>query len=94
MRQTALRSSIPKAQLRSSFRKYSTSPPQPPAAKSNTGLLVGLGAALLVGGVGAYYYGTNPAGVPGVVQAAKAATKFTPTKEDYQKVLHAYTGSL
>ncbi|KAF7357697.1 Peroxidase [Mycena venus] len=85
-RRTAFRAAaVPRAArntpTRAAFRKYSTPPPAP-EAKSNTGLIVGALAAVVAGG-GAYYLFSGNADP---VQAVKAATKFTPTQEDYQKV--------
>ncbi|KAG1861575.1 heme peroxidase [Suillus subalutaceus] len=65
----------------------------PPAAKSNTGLYVGLGAVVLGGGVAYYLYGSSSetakvtsTALKSAAQSAKVATNFVPTKEDYQKV--------
>ncbi|KAI8992970.1 heme peroxidase [Trametes punicea] len=63
-----------------------------PAFRSNAVLLGALGAAT-VGGVAFWIYTSNSdtakeagTAVKSGVQSAKAATNFTPTKEDYQKV--------
>lgn len=71
-------------------RRYSTPPPSP-QAKSNTGLYIGIGAA--VAGLGlAYYYLDTVSGkeagtaVKSGVQAAKVKVNFVPSKEDYIKV--------
>ncbi|KAG1725426.1 heme peroxidase [Suillus paluster] len=92
LRRQALSASFRRAELRtSSFRKYSTE--APPAAKSNTGLYVGLGAAILGGGVAYYLYSSSSetakatsTALKSVAQSAKVATNFVPTKGDYQKV--------
>ncbi|KAI0630420.1 cytochrome c peroxidase [Trametes polyzona] len=74
------------------FRKYSTETPQPPKKSSNAALLGALGVAA-IGGVGFWVYASNSdsareagTAVRSGVQAAKVATNFVPTKEDYQKV--------
>ncbi|KAH7889082.1 heme peroxidase [Phlebopus sp. FC_14] len=91
IRKTVFSASFRRAEVRaSSFRKFSTAPPSAP--KSNTALYAGLGAVAFTGV--AYYLYTSSSdtaqeastGVKSAVQAAKAATKFTPTKDDYQKV--------
>ncbi|KZO98799.1 class II peroxidase [Calocera viscosa TUFC12733] len=73
-------------------RGYATAP----GGGSNT-LLYLLGAAAVAGG-GYWYYSAGSASNVGkeagtaaksVAQAVKAATKFTPTKDDYQKVYNA-----
>ena len=71
------------------FRKYST---EPPKKSSNAALFGALGAAT-VGGIAFWVYASNSdsakeagSAVRSGVQSAKAATNFTPTKEDYQKV--------
>ncbi|KAH9040182.1 heme peroxidase [Lactarius pseudohatsudake] len=77
---------IPKASFRSSFRKYSTE--APPPKSSNTALYATIGLAL-VGGIGYYTYSSSDTAATTAksgVQATKAALKFTPTKDDYQKV--------
>ncbi|KAG1790070.1 heme peroxidase [Suillus plorans] len=92
LRRQALSASFKRPQLRtSSFRKYSTE--APPAAKSNTGLYVGLGAVVLGGGVAYYLYDSSSetakvtsSALKSAAQSAKVATNFVPTKEDYQKV--------
>ncbi|KAF8835347.1 cytochrome c peroxidase [Paxillus ammoniavirescens] len=75
-----------------SFRKFSTEVP-PPAPKTNTALYAGLGAVAF-GGVAYYLYTSSSdtakeasTAVKSAAQTAKVATKFTPTKADYQKVL-------
>jgi cytochrome c peroxidase len=69
-----------------SFRKFSTEVPPPP--KSNIGLYAGLGS-LAFSGV-AYYFYTSSSDTKEASTVAKSAaqtaTKFTPTKADYQKV--------
>ncbi|KAG5639032.1 hypothetical protein H0H81_007645 [Sphagnurus paluster] len=76
--------SIPRAQFRSSYRHYSTPPPE---AKSNNNLLIGLGAVAGIGGLSFYYYSsTRDAELKSGLQAAKVKANFVPTKEDYQKV--------
>ena len=86
LRQAALTGtrSIPRAQLRASFRKYSTTPP--PAAKSNTTLWIGLGAVAGVGGLAFYFYENERNAVKSGIQVAKVKANFAPTKDDYQKV--------
>ncbi|RDB16907.1 Cytochrome c peroxidase, mitochondrial [Hypsizygus marmoreus] len=91
LRSAALTSarSVPRAQFRSAFRKYSTTPPPPAQKSSSKTLLLSLGAAAGVGAVAFYYYGDSREAVTALksgVQAAKAKTNFVPTKEDYQKV--------
>ena len=69
-------------------RKFSTPPPAPEAkAASNTGLYIGLGAAV-AGGLGYYLYSSNDASnaLKSGVQVAKVKTNTAPTKEDYIKV--------
>lgn len=75
--------SAPQAQFRSTFRKYSTTPPH--SDKSSTGLLIGIGAIAGVGGAAYYLYGNQNA-VKSGVQVAKVKAHFVPTKEDYQQV--------
>ncbi|KZP34409.1 class II peroxidase [Athelia psychrophila] len=82
---------VPKSQLRSSFRRYTTETP-PPKASSNAGLYFGLGAVAL-GGVGYYLFSSESnaaketvSAAKGGIQAAKAKANFVPTQEDYQKV--------
>jgi hypothetical protein len=92
LRRQIFSASFKRAELRtSSFRKYSTNPP--PAAKSSTGLYVGLGAVAVGGGLAYYLYASSSdtaketsTALKSAAQSAKAATKFVPTKEDYQKV--------
>lgn len=92
MRRAVLSTSFPKAQLRTSIRRYSTSPNPPPASKSNFGLYAALGVAA-IGGVGFYLYSSNSdtareavSALKSGVQVGKAKTGFTPTIDDYQKV--------
>nr|GAT58905.1 predicted protein [Mycena chlorophos] len=66
---------------RIAFRKYSTEPVSAP--KSNTGLIAGVAAAVLLGG-GAYFLLSGDDSAPGAVKA-----KFVPTQDDYQKVYNA-----
>ena len=92
LRRQVFSGSFRRAELRtSSFRKYSTE--APPAAKSNTGLYVGLGAVVVGGGLAYYLYTsssetskTTSTALKSAAQSTKVATKFVPTKEDYQKV--------
>jgi cytochrome c peroxidase len=90
LRKAAFSVPIPKAQLRTSFRKFSTPPPPPPPKNSKTGLYLGIGAAVAAGGFAYYYFGLSAeeAGTAfkSGVQIAKVATKFVPTQADYQKV--------
>jgi cytochrome c peroxidase len=75
------------------FRKFATESAPPPAPKSsNTLLYAGIGAAAF-GGVTWYIFASDSdtAKTAGTAaksgaQAVKAATHFTPTKEDYIKV--------
>ncbi|CDO76660.1 hypothetical protein BN946_scf184695.g1 [Trametes cinnabarina] len=74
------------------FRRFSTEAPQTPKKTSNTVLFGALGVAA-VGGVAFWVYASNSdsareagSAVRSGVQSAKAATNFTPSKEDYQKV--------
>ncbi|KIJ49508.1 class II peroxidase [Sphaerobolus stellatus SS14] len=97
---------IPRAVLRSRTnfrlptpRKYSTqtggeAPKSAP--KSNTGLYLGIAGALALAG-GAYYVlspGKAETAAKTAIQSAKAATHFTPTKEDYQKVYNTIASML
>jgi cytochrome c peroxidase len=92
IRRQVFSASFKRAELRtSSFRKYSTNPP--PAAKSSTGLYVGLGAIAVGGGIAYYLYASSSdaakeasTALKSAAQSAKVATKFVPTKEDFQKV--------
>lgn len=86
---------FPRAQLkvtsRPSFRKFSTPPSPPPAPKkSNTGLYLGLGAAIAAGGFAYYYFegSGKEAGsaIKAGVQVVKAKANFVPSQADYQKV--------
>jgi len=85
---------LPKAQFRSTFaRKYSTTPPPPAgeAAKSSTGLYLGLGG-VAAAGIAYYFFATDSGKETGTsvksgVQSAKVAANFVPTKEDYIKVI-------
>ena len=74
--------------FRASFRRFnSTEAPKPP--KSDTGLYAGIAGGALLAGIGFYYYsqGMNPlTAAKSGAQAAKVATNFVPSKEDYQKV--------
>lgn len=94
LRRAAFAASVPRAaRSRPSFRQYTTQPPPPQPAKSNIVLYAGLSAALVAAGTAFYFY-TDTGKEIGTaaksgVQVAKVKTKFTPTKEDYQKVLHA-----
>lgn len=74
------------AQVRpSSFRGFSTETPPPP--KQNVGLYAGLGA-VAVGGV-AYYLFNSSSDSSKAPSIAVQATKFVPTKADYEKVCWA-----
>jgi cytochrome c peroxidase len=92
IRKAAFSVSIPKAQLRTTFRTFSTPPTPPPPKTKNTAFFTGLGAAAAVG-IAFYFYTSTDAGkeagsaVKSGIQAAKVKAKFTPTKDDYQKVL-------
>jgi cytochrome c peroxidase len=84
---------LPRAQFRSAFNRNfseSTPPPDSGAKSSNTLLYLGLGAAA-AGGLAYYFYNTESGKEAGTairsgVQAAKVATNFVPTKDDYTKV--------
>ncbi|KAJ7058569.1 heme peroxidase [Mycena amicta] len=86
IRRTTLRAAIPRysavAGPRVAFRKYSTEPESSPKS-TNTGLIAGVAAAVLVGG-GAYYLLSGDAKAPAAVKA-----NFVPSQEDYQKVYNA-----
>jgi cytochrome c peroxidase len=72
------------AQVRaSSFRGFSTEAPPPPP-KQHLGLYAGLGAVAF-GGV-AYYLLNSSSDSPVAKATATPATKFVPTKADYDKV--------
>jgi cytochrome c peroxidase len=89
LRKAAFSLPIPKAQLRTSFRKFSTTPPPEAPKKSSTGLFVGIGAAVAIGGFAFYYFGSTEEASTAVksgVQAVKAKTHFVPSQVDYQKV--------
>jgi cytochrome c peroxidase len=79
-------SQLPKANLRFSYRRFTTPPPPPPPQKSNTALYAGIALAI-AGGVGYYLYAGDSAGtaLSSAAQAVKAKA-FTPKKDDYQKV--------
>jgi cytochrome c peroxidase len=73
-------------------RAYST-PPPPPAGKSNTGLYVGLGLAVVAAGAGYYVFASSDPTAREVAtalksgaQSAKSYAHYTPKKEDYQEV--------
>ncbi|TDL15306.1 heme peroxidase [Rickenella mellea] len=83
-------SATPRAPVRTTFRKFSTPPTTPKS--SNTLLYTSLGAAVAIG-AGLYVYNSSSATakeaattIKSVTQVVKSKTKFTPTKEDYQKV--------
>ncbi|KAJ6498927.1 heme peroxidase [Mycena sanguinolenta] len=91
VRRTAFRAAAaaPRAAANSprfAFRKYSTPPPEE-KAKSNTGLIAGVVAAVVIGG-GYFYFssGDVDTAAKSAKASVKAAAKFTPTQEDYQKV--------
>lgn len=90
LRRAAFSGAIPRATVRTSYRKFSTpTPPPAPKAKSNNGLFIGLGAAVAVGGLAVYLYSDSTetgTAVKSGIQAAKVKANFVPTKEDYQKV--------
>jgi cytochrome c peroxidase len=96
IRRVAVSAATPRAAFRSSYRRFSTNPPPPPPKSSNAGLFAGFGIAALAGGA-YYYYAISPAGADAgtaaksALQSAKAAAKFTPSKEDYQKVPYYQT---
>jgi len=74
----AFSTSLPKSELRASFRRFSTEPPKP----KSTAPYAALGVAA-AGGIAYYYYysiATN-AGASAIVKA-----EFKPTREDFQKV--------
>ncbi|KIM69539.1 peroxidase [Scleroderma citrinum Foug A] len=73
-----------------SFRRFTTAPPPPP--KSNTALYAGI-FAFTAAAAGYYLYTSDSessreaaTAAKSAIQTGKAAVKFTPTKEDYQKV--------
>jgi cytochrome c peroxidase len=92
IRRAAVSATAPRAAFRSSYRRFSSDAPPPPKSSSNTTLYTSLGVIALT--AGAYYYYTLSIGgadaataAKSAVQSAKAAAKFTPSKEDYQKAL-------
>lgn len=93
-RAAAVQLRVPKSQLRSSFRRYTTETPPPPKASSNAALYYGLGAAAL-GGLGYFLLSDSNAvketgsAVKGGIQAAKAKANFVPSQKDYQEVRSA-----
>lgn len=70
----------------SSFRTFSTEAPPPPP-KQNFGLYAGLGA-VAVGGVAYYLLNSSPDSSKSTTAKSTTtqATKFVPTKADYEKV--------
>lgn len=73
------------AQVRASFRTFSTEAPPPPP-KQNFGLYAGLGAvAVAAGGVAYYLLNASSESTP-AKSTVTPATKFVPTKADYEKV--------
>jgi len=90
-RRAIFTASARRAGLRStSFRRFTTTPPPPP--KSNTPLYAGI-FVLAATAAGYYLYTsdsessrTATTATKSAIQTGKAAVKFTPTKEDYQKV--------
>lgn len=84
-------SPVPRAPVRTAFRKYST-PPAPETKKSNTLLFAGLGGVAVLG-LGYFVYSSSSAparevstAAKSAAQAVKVAANFVPKKEDYQKV--------
>jgi cytochrome c peroxidase len=76
---------------RAPARKFST-PTGTPPPKSNTNLYIGLGLGAALAGGALYIYSSSSAtakeagsAAKSAVQVAKAASNFTPSKEDYQK---------
>ncbi|KAK2464341.1 hypothetical protein APHAL10511_003798 [Amanita phalloides] len=98
IRRAVVSAATPRAAFRSSYRRFTTGTP-PPKTSSNTGLYAGLGIAALAAGA-YYFYAISPSGADAgtaaksAIQAAKAAAKFSPTKEDYQKVYNRIAGIL
>jgi cytochrome c peroxidase len=81
------------ARARPAYRKYSTTPTPPPAAKSSNALIYGGLGALALAGAGFYIYSSQSdtareagSAARSAAQSAKSLANFVPTKEDYQKV--------
>ncbi|KAF8639573.1 hypothetical protein AX17_001475 [Amanita inopinata Kibby_2008] len=89
IRRAVVYATTPRAAFRSSYRRFSTPPPGP-KPKSNTALYTGIGAVVALGAYAFYFYSDSgketATAIKSGVQNAKVATKFVPTKEDYQKV--------
>lgn len=88
---------IPKSQLRTSFRRYTTETPPPPKASSNATLYYGVGAVALGALAYTFFADSDKAkeagsAVKGGIQAAKAKANFVPTQKDYQEVRSAFAG--
>ena len=81
--------SAPRAPFRTSFRKFSTPPPEAKKSNSTIWLIAGLGAVSALGG-GAYLIsatsGDANTAAKSAAQLAKVKANFVPTKDDYQKV--------
>lgn len=100
LRRSAFQATRSTLRVQAARRTYSSAPE---AAKSNTGLWVGLGAAAAAAG-GYYFYSSgltpNEAGKEAATAAkqgvaiAKAQAGFKPTKEDYQKVYNRIADAL
>ena len=71
--------SLPKAEFRPPFRRFSAEPPKPKKSSAPIWL-----AGAAVGGIAYYYYTTQIATNSGITVKPKAV--FKPAKEDYQKV--------
>jgi hypothetical protein len=71
--------SLPKAEFRTPFRRFSAEPPKPKKSSAPIWL-----AGAAVGGIAYYYYTTQIATNSGITVKPKAV--FKPAKEDYQKV--------
>ncbi|KAI6037578.1 heme peroxidase [Pisolithus marmoratus] len=92
VRRAVFSASVRRAEFRpNAYRRFTTGGP-PPAPKSNTVLYASI-AAFTAAAAGYYLYNSNSdtsreaaTAIKSAAQAGKAATKFTPTKEDYQKV--------
>lgn len=86
--------------LRQSGIRRFTTPPPPPPPKSNTALYAGI-FAFTAAAAGYYLYTSDSASsreastaAKSAIQTGKATLKFTPTKEDYQKVRIRHVSSL
>ncbi|PFH53706.1 class II peroxidase [Amanita thiersii Skay4041] len=89
LRRAVVSAATPRAAFRSSYRRFTTTPPEP-RPKSNTPLFIGIGAFVTAGAFALYAYSDSgkdaATSVKSGIQAARVATRFVPTKDDYQKV--------